>query len=219
MLNVVGLVRHRYHREIVAQVGPEFGSFRIAALVDSVGDLAEVLRSTTVDIVTTGQSTAIGVAEVCAVHARGPRPMLALVHKCCEVAARQFAVDHELDVVIDFSRGLEEAAKLTEEKYRLFRNGMRDLSHHRCMSPLPSEVGIHVTNDVDREIVALVALGRCDREIAEVINYSHQTVRNRVSKILQTTGARNRTHLATIYLNRMHNGFDPFLPGPIGLSG
>lgn len=51
---------------------------------------------------------------------------------------------------------------------------------------------------VDREIADLIAKGLTDREIAASVHFGLQTVKNRVSKILTTVGAANRTQLAVM---------------------
>lgn len=53
---------------------------------------------------------------------------------------------------------------------------------------------------LDREITHLVVRGMSDREISEVVNFSTQTVRNRISRILRDNGFSNRTELATAQL-------------------
>ena len=52
----------------------------------------------------------------------------------------------------------------------------------------------------DIEIVRLVAAGLSDKEISQLVNYSGQTVRNRISRILQDSHIANRTQLATAFL-------------------
>lgn len=59
---------------------------------------------------------------------------------------------------------------------------------------------INLKDDTDRRIVEAVARGMCDKEIASVIFLSTQTVRNRISRILTSSGLRNRTQLAVTYL-------------------
>lgn len=65
--------------------------------------------------------------------------------------------------------------------------------------PVMAKQAIFYSDDVDRKIVPMLAIGYTDREIARVVNYSHQTIRNRVSRILLMSGLRNRTHLAARY--------------------
>lgn len=51
---------------------------------------------------------------------------------------------------------------------------------------------------VDREIANLIAKGLTDREISASVHFGLQTIKNRVSKILTTVGAANRTQLAVM---------------------
>jgi DNA-binding NarL/FixJ family response regulator len=53
-------------------------------------------------------------------------------------------------------------------------------------------------SDTDREIAVLISRGMTDRDIAETVHFSLQTVKNRVSKILTQVGAANRTQLAVL---------------------
>lgn len=56
-----------------------------------------------------------------------------------------------------------------------------------------------VADDLDIEIIELVALGLSDREIADGVHLSLQAVRNRVSGMLDRSGCSNRTHLGWAY--------------------
>lgn len=53
---------------------------------------------------------------------------------------------------------------------------------------------------VDDVIANLVVRGLGDREIADIVHYSNQTIRNKMSRILQDHGFDNRTELATAKL-------------------
>lgn len=53
---------------------------------------------------------------------------------------------------------------------------------------------------IDQGIVRLVAIGLTNQEIADRTTLSLKTVRNRISILLEASGARNRTHLAAMYL-------------------
>lgn len=59
---------------------------------------------------------------------------------------------------------------------------------------------INYTDEVDHRIVPMIVAGYTDREIAEVLHFSHQAVRNRISRILLRSGIRNRTQLASTFL-------------------
>ena len=68
-----------------------------------------------------------------------------------------------------------------------------------------SAIEISYHDALDREIVAMVAVGQSNQEIAECIHLSYQTVRNRISRILDDSGVRNRTQLASIYLRQQYS--------------
>jgi len=55
---------------------------------------------------------------------------------------------------------------------------------------------IEMRDDIDRDIVDLVSLGLADREVAAAVHLAEQTVRNRLSRILEHSGLKNRTQLA-----------------------
>jgi DNA-binding NarL/FixJ family response regulator len=59
---------------------------------------------------------------------------------------------------------------------------------------------IDYADEVDRQIVPMIVAGYTDREIADVLHYSHQAVRNRISRLLMRSGIRNRTQLASTFL-------------------
>lgn len=52
---------------------------------------------------------------------------------------------------------------------------------------------------VENEILQLVALGLTNEEIAEALHYSLQTIRNKLSHLMKSAGARNRTELTCIW--------------------
>lgn len=57
-----------------------------------------------------------------------------------------------------------------------------------------------ITDEVDLEILRLVAEGKTNQEISNIIFMANQTVRNRVSRLLRLTYRTNRSSLAAIYL-------------------
>lgn len=60
-----------------------------------------------------------------------------------------------------------------------------------------------VLDTVDLMIVRYLSIGKNNSEIAQLINYSEGTVKNRISRMLAMTGAKDRTQLAIFAL---HNG-------------
>lgn len=60
---------------------------------------------------------------------------------------------------------------------------------------------------INLQILSLLAIGRGDQEIGRAVFLSHQTVRNRVSQMLDRSGMRNRTELMIHYLH--HTSVNP----------
>jgi DNA-binding CsgD family transcriptional regulator len=57
-------------------------------------------------------------------------------------------------------------------------------------------------DDFDRQILGLVCVGMQDADIACVVHLSTQTVKNRISAMLDRSGLRNRTQLAWMQANQ-----------------
>ena len=57
-------------------------------------------------------------------------------------------------------------------------------------------------DETDRHILRLLADGQSDKQIAEAVYLSVQTVRNRVSRLLNRFGKENRTQLA-VFVSRV----------------
>lgn len=55
----------------------------------------------------------------------------------------------------------------------------------------------------EQEVMAQVALGKSNREIAESLFLSEGTVRNYISSVLEKLSLRDRTQLAVFYLNKV----------------
>lgn len=67
---------------------------------------------------------------------------------------------------------------------------------------------IDYADEVDRRIVPMIVAGYTDREIADILHFSHQAVRNRISRLLMRSGIRNRTQLASAFLVGRLDGDD-----------
>lgn len=73
-----------------------------------------------------------------------------------------------------------------------------------------------VSPGADDLMADLVANGFSDHEIAEILNYSNQTIRNRMSRVLRTNGFDNRTQLGNARLRhsiQAYIGDEPPNPG------
>lgn len=62
---------------------------------------------------------------------------------------------------------------------------------------LYDEYGLDTT---DRKIIRLLVNGKSNREIAETLNFSEGTIKNRISRILSVTGQKDRTQIAVFAL-------------------
>lgn len=58
---------------------------------------------------------------------------------------------------------------------------------------------IRCVDEIDEKIIRLVSVGFTDREIGDILHFSHQAIRNRISHLLLRSGLRNRTQLAARY--------------------
>ena len=75
-----------------------------------------------------------------------------------------------------------------DDDHRIWTEVERPLTGH--------DAAIEMRDDMDRDIVDLVSLGLADREVAAAVHLAEQTVRNRLSRILEHSGLKNRTQLA-----------------------
>jgi len=116
------------------------------------------------------------------------------------------AIIHQ--AIIDGFHDVIHADGDAEETIKIFRavlRGDRDirrvsaLASVRRLLPLGHRVQ-HLVDDYDLDILRLITQGKSNAEIAEIIIMARQTVSNRVSRILNMTGANNRASLAVLYL-------------------
>lgn len=61
-------------------------------------------------------------------------------------------------------------------------------------------------DETDRDILAAVANGRTNPEIAAHVIMPVHTVQNRICRAMRRLDARNRAHLAAIYVRRYETG-------------
>lgn len=109
--------------------------------------------------------------------------------------------------------GLREQSLSLEERNKRLREEMSALEERDAskeanvqrsrVSDLRPTLSLANLTERELEIVAYVARGLDNREIATEVFASEGTVRNHISAILQKTGLRNRTQLAIAYLNSL----------------
>ena len=77
----------------------------------------------------------------------------------------------------------------------------------RALSPEASyEVAVHATDDAltpaEISVLRLIAAGNANRQIADQLSVTEETVKSRVKSILSKLGANDRTHAAIVGLKR-----------------
>ena len=58
------------------------------------------------------------------------------------------------------------------------------------------EIGDIIFDSVDASVIKYIALGKTNKEIAMTLNYSEGTIKNKVSKILNATGLKDRNEIS-----------------------
>lgn len=210
MPSVVFLFRQVYSRDLARGLGPALTDFRPLSVVATVADAEALIQCRTADIVVMGPSYIETSHSLRTAGAGTRRPMVVVIDRGRDVSVRRRAETHGIDLVVGVSNGIWPAVREIRTSWNDFvlREGAID---ERVTSIEPPERSIPVVDDVDRSIIQMIAGGYTDREIAEAVFLSHQTIRNRVSRILTYSGARNRTHLACLYLAMVHEGLVPFV--------
>jgi DNA-binding NarL/FixJ family response regulator len=90
-------------------------------------------------------------------------------------------------------------------RMKMVVDGVTDLSQKSYLQGmrllLDSNSKTHNANDeIDLQILMYVARGYSNKDIAEAVYLSLQTVRNRISRLMQAMQAENRTQLALMFL-------------------
>lgn len=215
MKNVLIPFRQAYARDLAPTVIGSFDSVRVEGIVGTTSEAFEILNSGAIDLIVMGPGFIESAQILANAHPGLVRPVFIVLHRGDDASVRLRAQLQEINHVVSLASGLNDAMKSIHTV--LHEN---ERTRCRIIDDLPDRcdrrVMIQVNDDADCEIVRLVATGFADRDIAEVVHMSHQTIRNRISRIRGETGARNRTHLACLYFERVHEGLVPFetLDGP-----
>lgn len=111
----------------------------------------------------------------------------------------------------------ESPRRLVDDVERLVRTATtresRAPQNSELLDAHPDLVRISGGDSENLQILSLLAIGRGDQEIGRAVFLSHQTVRNRVSQMLDRSGMRNRTELMIHYLH--HTSVTPESPRPL----
>lgn len=210
MPSVVYLFRQAYARDLAKALGPMAVDLAPVAIVASISELMAAVAGKNVDIVVMGSSYIDSAKRLRIAVADKPGLMLIALDREEDYSIHQRAEMHGIDAVVSVADGIQATIDGVHAAWHRFGSRADATPDQVTLSSQP-EGTILVVDDVDRSIVRLIATGFADREIADAVYLSHQTVRNRVSRILTYAGARNRTHLAVIYLAMVHEGTIPFV--------
>ena len=101
--------------------------------------------------------------------------------------------------------GLSHSAEEIMTRIQMVMNGETDISQLSYVQGIRDLVGEDnksrfANDDVDLRILLQLAYGHSNKEISEAVYLSLQTVRNRISRLMQVTKAQNRTQLALMFL-------------------
>ena len=89
----------------------------------------------------------------------------------------------------------DELAGLIRKRIKL--SASRKASEFEALEELHDEYGLDA---LDRKIIRLLADGKSNKEIGEALNYSEGSIKNRITRILDTTGSKDRTQIAVFAL-------------------
>lgn len=115
--------------------------------------------------------------------------------------------------------GIDDVIDMSQTPEKLLAQFRESLSGRHSLRTHPIWNSIHLPKDVhdlttpyrdtiDREIVSMIAAGLTDDEISHGVYLSCQTVRNRISRMLERSGTRNRTQLAATYIREQYQNLE-----------
>jgi len=209
MTSVVLVVKEPYATEVFRHHRSEIRGMSIVAIESAVVGAVTAIAKHSPHGLVIGPSFLRSVTELVAAVPQGRRPVVVLLVLEANPSLVADALRQGVDHVVAFEHGIEETLVAVASL----------LNSSDVPDPIPGESStapqlfglIHLRDDVDRRIVELIAEGCGDHEICEAVFLSNQTVRNRISRILFDSDARNRTHLATMYLRNIYAGVSPFV--------
>lgn len=169
--------------------------FHVTHLVEEVADL---LTTSHVDVVVVSRHMARPIMAVVATlnNQIATRPKFALMTSAQNTRIVKLAGELEFDGIVDAY--LEPAA--VHQQLRNIALMGDDWADPIDSPASPGLLFLATRDAVDRSIIAHVALGLTDKQIATEIGFAPQTVRNRLSKIMVDAGLTNRTQLAHLWL-------------------
>ena len=142
------------------------------------------------DLVSVGEISWPDVAPILMTHQPG---RLVLLAPRTSDLARHLLESGRIDMALDLRLGFGRGRRMIRA---LLNNEDPDPSEN---VPLSNKVFAATKDRVDEEILRLLLVGASDKEISSIVHLSHQSVRNRVHRLIARSGACNRTHLAVSY--------------------
>lgn len=131
----------------------------------------------------------------------GCEPRMVIAAQNVDSAFVYGAFSFGADDVIDISRNDSHVARVID----MALSGGRSAYTEYLVGEVDAQgdvtsLRIDYSDETDRRIVPMIVGGYTDREIADILHFSHQAVRNRISRLLMRSGIRNRTQLASAFL-------------------
>ena len=207
MAYAVLVFRNSAIRDILNHVVNALPTAGERTVVETPCEARRLLRSRHVDALIVGREFIEDVPGMLDVCPNSMMTMTVLLANKPSPADHARARSNDISLVVDVATGARATIELIQGEFRIFQRR----THGQPRPARPASPAIWVGNETDREIVEMIAAGYSDREIAAAVCLNHQTVRNHVSRILCESGARNRTHLAAIYLKSVCEGSEPFV--------
>ncbi len=196
-MRVVGVV---YEESLVApfETYLRLGGVAQFTVTHVAEDLEDLLAANDVDVVVVSRHMARSVMAVVATLGVeiAARSKFALMTSAQNPSIVKLAGELEFDGIVD---AYLEPTALHQQLRNIVM--MSDDWSDPIDSPASPGLLFLATRDaVDRSIIALVALGMTDKQIATEVGFAPQTVRNRLSKVMVDAGLTNRTQLAHLWL-------------------
>lgn len=163
-----------------------------------VEDVADLLGAGDVDVVVTGRHCAQGLMDLVAtmgetVRSRSKFVLMTSVQNSDIV---RLAAEFEFDAILD----VYQDPVAIHQQLRNIVLMAEEWRHSVDTTASPVMLFLATRDALDRSIIAHVALGMTDKQIASEIGLAPQTVRNRMSKVMLDAGLTNRTQLAHMWL-------------------
>jgi DNA-binding NarL/FixJ family response regulator len=103
---------------------------------------------------------------------------------------------------------LVDPAEVLADNLRRIHQGKSSLENDALWKRIPKppsigDVSTVAQDDTDYAILELVCVGLRDQDIAEVLGYSIQAIKNRISLMLARAGSPNRTQIASQFTNQL----------------